>query len=60
MVTISGWGVSASSLVSEGLESEVGGGAFLEARCLAGSTNSEMVLARAKRELLKRDFWERA
>lgn len=60
MVTISGWGVSVSGLVSEGLESEVGGAAFLEDRCLEGSMNSEMVLARAERELLKRNFWERA
>lgn len=56
MVTISGWGVSASGLISEGLESEVRGGAFLEDRCFEGSMNSEMALARAERELLKRDF----
>lgn len=45
---------------SEGLKSEVGGDVFLEDRCLEGSMNSARALARADRELLNRDCWERA
>lgn len=60
IVTISGCGVASVSV----LGGEVGWSCgvllvVLEAR-LAGSVNSERVVARALREVWRRDFWERA